>query len=300
MPRLSRSTPPDSTSFSSRLRRSRPSQPHVLRHDWAHAAAELHAARIGDVAGNLGRIELDAPRLQQLDELRRRPAGAASWPSGPPRVASRPRDRRTPAPCRRRARTGRWRRPPRRVSRSGCATISTSMSAGISLASWRQRLDLEEIADLLHHHLRRLLPPAAHHRPSGSWPPSSGRPVISPTTRFFGLASVIDQLGQVVLEERARGRSRRTGCWRRCRWSWCRRGRSSRSRLPWLRRTPRRPAATALSSASENGSGSKTSTCSLPPRDVAVLLAAGRARARSSGRRPAPPRRASWRSRAAR
>ena len=72
-------------------------------------AAELHAARIGDVGGDLLGIVGDAPRLEQLVELaasaRRRP----SWPSGP-RAWSRPPDRRTPAPCRRRARTGRWRR----------------------------------------------------------------------------------------------------------------------------------------------------------------------------------------------
>ena len=75
------------------------------------------------------------------------------------------------------------------VSRSGWATISTSMSAGISFTSWASVLTSKKSR------ICSITTCGGVGRPPpiiaiGFMPPSSGRPVMSPTTRFFGFDSV--------------------------------------------------------------------------------------------------------------
>ena len=62
------------------------------------------------------------------------------------------------------------------------------------------RLDLEELADLLHHHLRRLRPAAAHHRHRvhAAVERQAGD---QPDHALLRIGQGVDQLGEVVFEE---------------------------------------------------------------------------------------------------
>ena len=75
------------------------------------------------------------------------------------------------------------------VSLSGCATISTSTSAGTALMLWSSGLTSKNsrICAITACGGNCRGPPIIA---IGLAPPSSGSPVISPTTRFFGCASV--------------------------------------------------------------------------------------------------------------
>ena len=210
---------------------SRPQPGDVLRHHGRPPGRRRTArgAR-GDVAGDLAGV----------DSRRPTPSAACRTPGsvGHRRHAHRAgarrslghADRRTPAPCRRRARTGRWRRRPPASALSGCTSISTSMSAGISLTSCSSVLTSKNsrICSMIIHGGAAA---AAHraHRVHAAVERQAGDQADDALLR---VGQRVDQLGQVVLEEAlAVGREERDG-WRRCRWCWWRRGRSSRSRRP--------------------------------------------------------------------
>ena len=187
--RLSRSTPPDSTSFSSRLRRSRPSQPTYSvtvgrappPNCTRRAVAMSPATLVGSKSTPHDFSSLTNSGLTAL---------GGAMPIGPGRAAhlgNRIDERQHLA-------------APEHVLVDGVGGLGREpvglgdhqhVDVGRDLLDiLRQRLDVEEVADLLHDHLRRLLPATAHHGHRIHGPPSSGRLVMRPTTRFLGLASV--------------------------------------------------------------------------------------------------------------
>ena len=223
------------------------------------------------------RVVLDAPRLEQLGQVRRLVGhhrrhrvlriGAAGR-----RV--RRSDRRTRADGRRAARTGRSRTAHRRTA----AWDARRRARRCPCRSLEIR-GVERLASRTAASTAGRSPTASRiWRVCGSKPAAIGRPESRPTTGFFGDAELVDQLGDVVFEERFLVRIARTesppGRWS----SSCRRGRRRSSR------PPRRPARTAGRSSPRDPRPRRTaadrsaSSLILPPERDAISSSISRTR----------------------